>query len=228
MNPQLEPALQISTNHPVLLVWMKMKFFMQMGTCRGYALGYHQLVLMINSKMSVLNLLLRIFQFLIINLPKVKAHNLFPGIWKHSSSTTHIISTFSKTVFGAVNLSFPANESENHQSTIDVHPNIVPAKHDEVTFPFRSSNTVLSNGLHDRQANGHVEWDRSSNYSSVLLEVGSGRCFKEHGGNVASIDYKLDLGTDESSIISNIMSIDYGVWEDSLTSPRVLLSSLGR
>ncbi|KAJ6330892.1 hypothetical protein OIU76_009482 [Salix suchowensis] len=117
-------------------------------------------------------------------------------------------------------------QSENHQSTIDVHPNIVPAKHDEVTFPFRSGNTVLSNGLHDRQANGHVEWDRSSNYSSVLSEVGSGRCFKEHGGNVASIDYKLDLGTDESSIISNILSIDSGVWEDSLTSPQSFVKLL--
>ncbi|XP_011004153.1 PREDICTED: uncharacterized protein LOC105110716 isoform X2 [Populus euphratica] len=117
-------------------------------------------------------------------------------------------------------------QGENCQSTIDVHPSIVPAKHDEVAFPFRSGNTVLSNGLHDRQANGLVEWDRSSNYSSVLSEVGPGKCLEEHGSNVASIDYKLDLDTDESSIISNILSIDSGVWEDSLTSPQSFVKLL--
>ncbi|KAL9399169.1 hypothetical protein Peur_008130 [Populus x canadensis] len=117
-------------------------------------------------------------------------------------------------------------QGENCQSTIDVHPSIVPAKHDEFAFPFRSGNTVLSNGLHDRQANGLVEWDRSSNYSSVLSEVGPGKCLEEHGSNVASIDYKLDLDTDESSIISNILSIDSGVWEDSLTSPQSFVKLL--
>eukprot|EP00258_Populus_trichocarpa_P042855 XP_024458874.1 uncharacterized protein LOC18100238 isoform X2 [Populus trichocarpa] len=117
-------------------------------------------------------------------------------------------------------------QGENCQSTIDVHPSIVPAKHDEVAFPFRSGNTVLSKGLHDRQANGLFEWDRSSNYSSVLSEVGPGKCLEEHGSNVASIDYKLDLDTDESSIISNILSIDSGVWEDSLTSPQSFVKLL--
>ncbi|CAK7342934.1 unnamed protein product [Dovyalis caffra] len=117
-------------------------------------------------------------------------------------------------------------QGENHQSTIDVHSSIVPNKNDEVAFPFRSGNTALSNGLHDRQANGLAEWDRSSNYSSVLSEVGSGKCIEEHGSNVASIDYKLDLDTDESSIISNILSMDSGVWEDSLTSPQSFVKLL--
>ena len=112
-----------------------------------------------------------------------------------------------------------------HQCTVDVHPSILPPKHDEVAFPFRSGNTVLPNGLHGRQANGLTEWDRSSNHSSVLLEVGSGKCLEEHG-NVASGDCKLDQDTDESSIISNILSMDSGVWEDSLTSPQNLVKFL--
>jgi CCR4-NOT transcription complex subunit 4 len=56
--------------------------------------------------------------------------------------------------------------------------------------------------------------------------VGPGKCLEEHGSNVASIDYKLDLDTDESSIISNILSIDSGVWEDSLTSPQSFVKLL--
>ncbi|KAI5560926.1 hypothetical protein BDE02_16G078900 [Populus trichocarpa] len=112
-----------------------------------------------------------------------------------------------------------------HECTVDVHPSILPPKHDEVAFPFRSGNTVLSNGLHGRQANGLTEWDRSSNHSSVLLEVGSGKCLEEHG-NVASGDCNLDQDTDESSIISNILSMDSGVWEDSLTSPQNLVKFL--
>jgi CCR4-NOT transcription complex subunit 4 len=43
---------------------------------------------------------------------------------------------------------------------------------------------------------------------------------------VASGDCNLDQDTDESSIISNILSMDSGVWEDSLTSPQNLVKFL--
>ncbi|KAF9664994.1 hypothetical protein SADUNF_Sadunf16G0076100 [Salix dunnii] len=116
-------------------------------------------------------------------------------------------------------------QGQIHQSTVDVHPSFLPSKLDEVAFPFRSGNTVLSNGLLDRQANGLTEWDRSIKHSSVFLEVGSGKCLEEHG-KLASGDCKLDQDTDESSIISNILSMDSGVWEDSLTSPQSLVKFL--
>ncbi|KAJ6778374.1 CCR4-NOT TRANSCRIPTION COMPLEX RELATED [Salix koriyanagi] len=116
-------------------------------------------------------------------------------------------------------------QGQIHQCTADVHPSFLPSKLDEVAFPFRSGNTVLSNGLLDRQANDLTEWDRSINHSSVFLEVGSGKCLEEHG-NLASGDCKLDQDTDESSIISNILSMDSGVWEDSLTSPQSLVKFL--
>lgn len=106
----------------------------------------------------------------------------------------------------------------NHQSTIDAYPTVASIECNEVPLPLTSGSPVMSNGFYDNQANSFSDSDRAINYSSVL--VGSGKYLEEHNNNVASVDNKVVPDTWENSIITDILSLDFDPWEDSLTSPQ--------
>ncbi|XP_043719095.1 uncharacterized protein LOC122667004 isoform X2 [Telopea speciosissima] len=93
---------------------------------------------------------------------------------------------------------------------------------DESYIPFKSGGSVLSNGCNVNKFGSSIEnvmFEHSNAFSNVEKGSFSGRNNNDVGKNAA-----LDMG--ESSIISNIFSVDFDPWDDSLTSPHNLAELL--
>ncbi|KAK9126848.1 hypothetical protein Scep_015694 [Stephania cephalantha] len=102
---------------------------------------------------------------------------------------------------------------------------IADSKIDSISRPFTSFNSMLSNGPeldNGNSSTGFLNTFGSPNMDSNL-ERGKflGRFNETDADKAASVD----IG--ESSIISNILSLDLDVWDDSLTSPHNLAKLLG-
>ncbi|KAG8655300.1 hypothetical protein MANES_04G026900v8 [Manihot esculenta] len=90
------------------------------------------------------------------------------------------------------------------------------------TLMHASSNTVMSNGYHEKLLGSAAGLDRNIEHSFSLPNEGeAGQLIENFPGDATS----LDVG--ESSIISNILSLDLDGWDDPLTSPQNLAKLLG-
>ncbi|XP_065866548.1 uncharacterized protein [Euphorbia lathyris] len=84
-----------------------------------------------------------------------------------------------------------------------------------------SSNSMIANGYPEKLLSSSSGLDRNIEHGFPLTNGGEGKPIgKSHGDATA-----LDVG--ESSIISNILSLDLDSWDESLTSPQNLAKFLG-
>lgn len=113
----------------------------------------------------------------------------------------------------------------SNQGNLDVDPRIVCMKHEEVAYPLTSKSTVSSYGFNDNKTKILADLGGAFGSSNVFSEKGLGHVgvYEEH---VPSADYSVTSDMGESSIISNILSLDIDAWEDSLTSPHSLVKLL--
>jgi len=113
----------------------------------------------------------------------------------------------------------------SNQGNVDVDPRIVCMKHEEVDYPLTSKSTISSYGFNDNKTKILADLGGTFGSSSVFSQKGLGHV-GVYEGHVPSADYSVTSDMGESSIISNILSLDINAWEDSLTSPHTLVKLL--
>lgn len=96
--------------------------------------------------------------------------------------------------------------------SVNVEPQVVDKKLDKTLLSHASSIPVIPNGYHEDMVSGSSHWDNGFQHSYLLTNEGK--------NNAA-----VDMG--ESSIISNILSMDSVSWDQSLTSPQNIAKLLG-
>ncbi|KAL5581165.1 hypothetical protein UlMin_013607 [Ulmus minor] len=89
-----------------------------------------------------------------------------------------------------------------------------------------SSASLASNGYPNNLAGSYAGYDRTLDHTLLHQNEGSGKHIgRFQGAANADINSAVDKG--ESSIISNILSLDFDSFDDSLTSPQNLAKLLG-
>ncbi|XP_024031778.1 uncharacterized protein LOC21394467 isoform X3 [Morus notabilis] len=87
--------------------------------------------------------------------------------------------------------------------------------------------SMTSNGYPNNFGNGFIGSDRTSEHSFLHLNEDTGKHLGRFLGEAASADANSIVDKGESSIISNILSLDFDTWDESLTSPQNLAKLLG-
>ncbi|KAJ4977848.1 hypothetical protein NE237_008628 [Protea cynaroides] len=100
----------------------------------------------------------------------------------------------------------------------------VNTKFDESSIPFKSGDSVLLNGYHVKKIGSSIE-NATSEYFNMFSSVEKGK-FLSRNNNVVSVEKNAALDMGESSIISNILSMDFDSTDNSLTSPHNLAKLL--
>lgn len=111
------------------------------------------------------------------------------------------------------------------QSNVVQDPRIVCMKHEEDSYQLTSESTVSSNGFNDNKTNILPDFGGTFGSSSVFSEKGLGN-LGIYEKPVPGVNNSAESDIGESSIISNILSLDIDTSEDSLTSPHNLVKFL--
>ncbi|KAA8549514.1 hypothetical protein F0562_001198 [Nyssa sinensis] len=109
----------------------------------------------------------------------------------------------------------------------NVDPQIVDKKAGKGSLLHASGASIISNGYPDVAVSSPADLGRTVEDSYLLPNEGKGKhvgVFEDEASNV-NHDNAVDMG--ESSIISNILSMDFDAWDDSLTSPQNLARLFG-
>ncbi|XP_059660656.1 uncharacterized protein LOC132307019 isoform X2 [Cornus florida] len=109
----------------------------------------------------------------------------------------------------------------------NVDPRIVGNIADKVPLPHASGVLVASNGYLENLASGSGDLGRSFESSYLLPSEGKRKHMERFEGESANITCNTAPDIGESSIISNILSLDCDAWDESLTSPQNLARLLG-
>ncbi|KAM7527871.1 hypothetical protein LguiB_031281 [Lonicera macranthoides] len=107
---------------------------------------------------------------------------------------------------------YSPHKAYGSSTSVNVEPQVVDKKLDKTLLSHASSIPVISNGYHEDMVSGSSHWENGFHHSYLLTN--------EVKNNVA-----VDMG--ESSIISNILSMDSESWNQSLTSPQNIAKLLG-
>ncbi|XP_050242839.1 uncharacterized protein LOC126691762 [Quercus robur] len=111
------------------------------------------------------------------------------------------------------------------QSNVVQDPRIVCMKQEEDAYQLTSESTVSSNGFNDNKINILPDFGGTFGSSSVFSEKGLGN-LGIYEKPVLGVNNSAESDIGESSIISNILSLDIDTSEDSLTSPHNLVKFL--
>ncbi|KAK4849840.1 hypothetical protein QYF36_001304 [Acer negundo] len=87
-----------------------------------------------------------------------------------------------------------------------------------------SSSSVMSNGYHEKLVRNSAGSDRAVEHSFLHSSEGKGNPM---GGLQGDADIHATTDTGENSIISNILSMDFDTWDESLALPQNLVKLLG-
>ncbi|KAF8402776.1 hypothetical protein HHK36_010866 [Tetracentron sinense] len=104
-------------------------------------------------------------------------------------------------------------------SNLNADPRIVHKKVDEAFVPFNSDDAVLSNGYNENKVGSSDELDRVWEQPSLFSNAKEGKYLGKFDDDLTNVVKNAAVDTGESSIISNILSMDFDSWDDSLTSP---------
>ncbi|KAJ4969911.1 hypothetical protein NE237_003010 [Protea cynaroides] len=118
--------------------------------------------------------------------------------------------------------SWQQSEAGRSSNLVNADTRTVNTKVDESSIPFKSGDSALSNGYN---VNSHPVENVTSEHSNVFSSLET-RNFLGNNDAVVSVENNTALHMGESSIISNILSLDFDPWDDSLTSPRNLAKLL--
>ncbi|PSR86637.1 General negative regulator of transcription C16C9.04c like [Actinidia chinensis var. chinensis] len=106
-------------------------------------------------------------------------------------------------------------------------PQILDNKVDNDLLLHSSGVPKIPNGYSENIITRLIDSDKTTKHSYVLPSDVK----KKHIGRIeaeaANVDQNVAKGLGESSIISNILSMDFDAWDDSLTSPQSLAKLLG-
>ncbi|XP_042475680.1 uncharacterized protein LOC122057592 isoform X2 [Macadamia integrifolia] len=94
----------------------------------------------------------------------------------------------------------------------------VNTKVDDSFFPYKSGDSVSLNGYNVNEIGGPSEVNATYEYSDVLSSVEKGKFLGRNNNGVVGVEKNVALDMGESSIISNILSMDFDSSDDSLTS----------
>ncbi|KAJ7977017.1 CCR4-NOT transcription complex subunit 4 [Quillaja saponaria] len=108
-----------------------------------------------------------------------------------------------------------------HQNYLAADCRHVWIENEEVANPLASGNPVLSDDLGGVVVNCRADLDKSSDYFNVSMDARYGQ-HVESKDNVKEIDDRVASNMGDSSIISNILSLELDAWED----PSTLTDSL--
>ena len=121
--------------------------------------------------------------------------------------------------------------SQQHEARAAVNSNadclFVDNKHRDSLFGCSSSTSLTSNGYHNNLASGCVGSDRTSEHSFLHLNEDTGKHSGRFLGEADDAEINSIVDKGESSIISNILSLDFDSWDESLRSPQNLAKLLG-
>ncbi|CAK9177966.1 unnamed protein product [Ilex paraguariensis] len=122
---------------------------------------------------------------------------------------------------------YPQYNEDYSKLNVSVDPLIVDKKFDISSPPQTSSIQVISNGYPENLVSSSAHLDNTFDNSYMLLDEEKRKHIGRLDGEVTNVDSNAALDTGESSIISNILSMDFDSWDDSLTSPQNLARLLG-
>ncbi|CAK9170193.1 unnamed protein product [Ilex paraguariensis] len=122
---------------------------------------------------------------------------------------------------------YPQYNEDYSKLNVNVDPLIVDKKFDISSPPQTSSIQVISNGYPENLVSSSAHLDNTFDNSYMLLDEEKRKHIGRLDGEVTNVDSNAALDTGESSIISNILSMDFDSWDDSLTSPQNLARLLG-
>ncbi|KAF6134837.1 hypothetical protein GIB67_002238 [Kingdonia uniflora] len=106
---------------------------------------------------------------------------------------------------------------------------ILHRKLDEPLVQLTSSDSLFSNGYNEKEIRSSAHLEKSYQQSNLFVNGEKDAYLGRLGHNGVSTfqkDSTLDLG--ESSIISNILSMDFDTWDESLASPHNLAKLLSK
>nr|DAD27903.1 TPA_asm: hypothetical protein HUJ06_029371 [Nelumbo nucifera] len=101
----------------------------------------------------------------------------------------------------------------------NIGPRAVHRRVDEAYVPFNSGD-LSSNGHCENKISSSTELDGFSESSNLFSSIEKGKCLARFSDDVGNAEKNAASEMGESSIISNILSMDFDVWGDSLTSPQ--------
>ncbi|XP_042511126.1 uncharacterized protein LOC122086410 isoform X2 [Macadamia integrifolia] len=117
--------------------------------------------------------------------------------------------------------SWHQSETSSNSNLGNADTRIVNTRVDESSIPFKSGGSVLSNGCNVNIVGSRIE-NAMPEHSNVSSSVEKGNFLGRNKDDVVSVGKNAALDMGESSIISNILSLDLDTWDDSLTSPHNL------
>lgn len=134
-----------------------------------------------------------------------------------NSANSHLVSTHSR------------SNSLQHKEAfsafgLNADPQLVDDKVSEGLRQNSSSVPVISNGYLEKMGRSSVGSDRTAEHSFLPSNDDRAKPLRRLHGD-ADIDGAIDAG--ESSIISNILSMDFDAWDDSLPLPQNFAKLLG-
>uniref|UniRef100_A0A5B6ZGY8 CCR4-NOT transcription complex subunit 4 n=1 Tax=Davidia involucrata TaxID=16924 RepID=A0A5B6ZGY8_DAVIN len=109
----------------------------------------------------------------------------------------------------------------------NVDPKIVNKKAGKGSLLHASGASILSNGYPVSAVSSPADLDRTVEDSYLLPNEGKGKHMGGFEGEAANVNHNAAVDMGESSIISNILSMDFDAWDDSLTSPQNLVRLMG-
>ncbi|KAA8543984.1 hypothetical protein F0562_021839 [Nyssa sinensis] len=109
----------------------------------------------------------------------------------------------------------------------NVDPQITYKKADKGLLPCGSGVSVISNGYPENLASSSADLDRIVEDSFLLPNEGKKKHKGRFEGEANNVNHNAAADIGESSIISNILSMDFDPWNESLTSSHSLARLLG-
>lgn len=113
------------------------------------------------------------------------------------------------------------------EANYNVDPLFVHRNAHEGPLTHSSSTSVVANGFPENFISSSTSFDRAVDHSYLRPDEGKGKQMGRFQGNASNIDSNAAVDMGESSIISNILSMDFDAWDDPLTSPQNLAKLLG-
>ncbi|PON53223.1 Splicing factor-like protein [Trema orientale] len=120
---------------------------------------------------------------------------------------------------------------QQHEAYAAVNSNpdrlFVDNKFRDSSFLGASTTSLTSNGYPSNLAGSYIGSERTSEHSFLHLNEDTGKHLRRFLGDAANTDVNSVVDKGESSIISNILSLDFDTWDESLASPQNFAKLLG-
>ncbi|CAL5389139.1 unnamed protein product [Camellia sinensis] len=148
-----------------------------------------------------------------------------PEVITNKSYFTHASPSFPLSNHSRV---YSLKQNEPYGSTsFNLDPQMLDKKVDKGSLLHPSGVPAVRNGFPEDIVSSSVDSDRAVEYSYLLPNEVKKKHVGRFVGEAANANQNVAADMGENSIISNILSMDFDVWDESLTSPQNLAKLLG-